>query len=382
MITILRIILGLPAWIFLVLAGVGFYFGTKFIDDLDAQNRVLAIEAQLSPPEVVDFDSAKNVPKGEVAFRTRVFDDASYRFWYEAKGKEDHVEYYYFMEEPGATTTDRRFSAVLIFESSQAARVNEWWESVLEDPQNDYDLAIVRGYAQSSHYLERDAEEALYWLGGVKNENFVYIQPFLDGREAFYENAKVNTTQLRYGLWFLVGLVVALAIAQFLHGKPFKSTDGAVQDAKPKNVVANPAASLSEADSEVDEEVSEEIDSVGAVMSTGTVLSKVFGKQEDRNPPTQVHSPVPKPAAPAPVEPLNPAEDPVALRKARTPGTKEQAIYSPPRQLYDERGLPIDFAHELGVDVDEFDNEYDEFAETEAPEIRSMPPLVPPVGQS
>ena len=336
---IFSIILRLPAWFILILAGGVFYGGTQVINLLDVDNRALEAAARLEPAQLVDFDPEAIIPPGEVALRTKVFDDASYHFFYQDDGTEDYVEYFFFMEAPEATATDRVFSGVLVFESNNRAKVEAWWKSVLINPENDNDLAAIQGYAAEADVLSYEASEALYALGGTASENFMFIRPFLEGRDAFYAQKILPLDMIRYGLWLLVGVLVAWAVIRHTIGRRAKAAAAVVASNPAKAALGVGGAAVGlmgfgDEDDEDFEEDDEEGGEYGLALSIGKVLFGFLWKRRAAKKVAQEQE------VEQDVEPEVTAA-PALAQQAYQPMRSEQVMYKAHRQLYDEDGLPI-----------------------------------------
>jgi len=330
---IFGLVLRLPAWFILVLAGAVLYFGTQIVDVLEADNRKVEAAARLPAPDMRDYLPGDPIETGEIALRAKIFDDAIYRFSYHSDGPEDFVEYFLFLESPDATATDREFSAVVIFESDNVARINAWWDKVLVDPDNDMDLAALRGYASQSDVLAYETSDALYYLGGTRGENFVYIRAFVDGREAFYRHNMMDVDLIRYGVWLGVAVLMLWAIVRQFWGNRIMQASPKVSGAKTAFGVASAAAGLVSLgdDEDVDEaEEDEEDDSnSGMVFAIGKILFGFLWKRHKKAKATeqaQLEQPEP------------PVGEPIATPAVET----QKSIYSPHRQLYSEDGEPID----------------------------------------
>ena len=330
MTSIIRLALWLPAWFVLILAGGVFYAGTLFINLVDKENQELIAAAQLEPAQLVDFDPAATVSPGEVALRAKVFDDAAYRFYYGDDGDEDYVEYFWFMEAPDSTTTDREFSGVLVFDSESRAQVEAWWDSVLIDPENDNDLAAIRGFASESDMLFNEASEALYSLGGTATENFVFVRPFLDGRDAYYQGQMMPLEMIRYGLWLVVAVMLSWAVIRHVFGKRAKAAAATAVASSSTKTVSNVAtagvgvASLIYDDDEDDEEEGD----FGLALTIGKMLFGFLWKRRAAKKTAQEAEQVA-------------VDAPAIVNNAPQPMRTEQVMYKAHRQIYDEQGLPI-----------------------------------------
>lgn len=189
---------------------IGIYFlGNKTLEVLDAQNQILEQTKQQAPPEPVAFLKNMALADGEIALQAKV-DPAIHDYYYlETRDGATEFEYFYFLrglEEDGA---GKDLSAVIIFETNDPAKVEAWFDQAVTKDASGEAIFEIRGIARSTALLAEETATILADHDAQVTENFTYIYPFIDGRDAYFANASFDIETLELALW---GVIAACLI--------------------------------------------------------------------------------------------------------------------------------------------------------------------------
>ena len=86
-------------------------------------------------------------------------------------------------ESDDAGNAEKTFEGVVLFESYERAEVDAWFERITLEETETTSFVELRGFAKSTDLLNLETDDAMYNLNARPTADFVYIRPFLGGRE-------------------------------------------------------------------------------------------------------------------------------------------------------------------------------------------------------
>lgn len=319
---IFGLLLRLPGWFFVVLAGLVYVASLQVAPILNDMIQELETQAALEPPAIVDYAGDTALSEGEVALRTTIDFDKSYYFYYETDGPEDFVEYFYFL---GDAEETGQFNAVVIFEYYEESVAKAWLESITLSQTDSTNLAELRGFASRSDILDLEAKEGMAYYNAQPSADFVYIRPFVDGRDAYFQGELamlgMYKEMLPFATWGAIALCLFIGLLKTIAGRIFTGRE----PAKGPNKLAVAGTTYGAANALLgdDDEDDGVLGELGAGLSVLKLASGVMKKKQ--------------PAQAAPT--LTVAQDAVdpayeATKKFKLPSADEMEIYTPPQEAF------------------------------------------------
>ncbi len=188
---LLFILLGLPFWVFLIAAGGFAYLGELSYRDTLAQNQEMEQALAGPPPETVsfaEFSRDSNVGLAdEVSVLGVINPDYNYELTKRRKGP-DTVRFMFVLfdlNDPLDTKVAR--GALVLTPAEKEKFINEYYyeNSELAFTEDDaFSVITLNGQVESSPDLASLVSDSFKDEGLSKADNFIYIEPFLEGREA------------------------------------------------------------------------------------------------------------------------------------------------------------------------------------------------------
>ena len=181
----------LPFWVFLAAAGGIFYLGELAHRDTLAQNQEMARALAGKPPETVDladFSRTMNTgPADEISVRGIINPDYNYELTKRRKGADKTR--YMFVVFDAADPADSKMArgALVLTEDEKDKFVNEYYfenSAIAFAETGAVSVITLNGQDEGSPDLSSMVRDAFEEQNLTKSENFIYIEPFLDGREA------------------------------------------------------------------------------------------------------------------------------------------------------------------------------------------------------
>lgn len=334
---VLRLVLRLPALIFVALACAVYGLGGELTSMLKLHNEEIVQAASKPPPEMVDFSGDTRLPEGEVALRAKVDPEIVDFYFYEQKGVTTDYEYFYYLrglDDDGASQT---LPATIIFELQDLDLLEAWFERVAVDGDAEDQIVELRGIASSTDWLSSEASAILQAHGAQPSEQFIYIRPFLKGRDAFFEEQVIDLNQIEYVKWAVTAGLLLCAIWRIFSGRNSKKAAAEPVAPNAKQAVATATAVVGvvgDEEEEVDDvDESQAAGSFGVAFGIAKILWRLFGRKKvQEQPETPVLTDPSSQPVPAEATNLQSAFD-----------RNETPIYSPPREEY----LPEDIIEEI-----------------------------------
>lgn len=319
--------LRLPSWLFVLLAGLAYVLSLQLSWMISTAEADLSEMARSDPPEMTVYEPGETL-ENEIAVRLTVDFDNSYRFFYESEGPEDYIEYFMFLESGRGSERTKEFGAVIVFESDEAEVVTAWLDGITLEEGESTSLIELRGFADSSDYLDIEADEALSYFGATKSENFVYIRPFIEGREVYYA-AELSTLSLyKNGLplvtWAAIALCLLVAVIKMTVARFFGQSE---RSGKSPSKLATASAAYGATSNLMgdDDDEDDADDLLGDFGTAFSVFKLASGFLRKRKQPVSVAAV----AAPEPVEP-----EPSIAKSFKQPTLDEVPIYTPPQATF------------------------------------------------
>lgn len=181
----------LPFWVFLAAAGGIFYLGELAHRDTLAQNQEMTRALAGNPPETVDladFSRTMNTgPADEISVRGIINPDYNYELTKRHKGA-DKTRYMFVLFD-AADPADSKMArgALVLTEDEKDKFVNEYYfenSAIAFAETGAVSVITLNGQDEGSPDLSSMVRDAFEEQNLTKSENFIYIEPFLDGREA------------------------------------------------------------------------------------------------------------------------------------------------------------------------------------------------------
>jgi len=207
----------LPWWVYLP-ASIGVLWGGERVYEqaLEVEaEKAAALEA--APPEPVDlgiFDPGRDIhAAGEVNVIGAFDDTPGYELVKGLNGVAVSTRYLHviFGADEGGSNVVR--AALMLDRGEEAAllagKATEWSIDVSADDA----LYRFNGFAKTTNMLDEMADEAIEGQGLTKAEDFIYVEPFFDGREAALAPRGVPE-QTRYIAWAIAGILALIGVVK------------------------------------------------------------------------------------------------------------------------------------------------------------------------
>lgn len=205
----------LPFWVFLAAAGGVFYLGELSHRDTLAQNQEMARALAGPPPETVSFaDFSRQNDVGladEVSVQAVINPDYNYELTKKRKGR--NTTRFLFVLFDAADPEDSKVArGALVLSAAEKARfIDEYYAENAEigvGASGFVSVVTLNGQAENASDLSSLVNDAFDEQNLVKSDDFIYIEPFLEGRAAGL-TPTMSADELR-NIIRGVGLVVAL----------------------------------------------------------------------------------------------------------------------------------------------------------------------------
>ena len=190
----MRLILSLfrlPFWVFLAAAGGLFYLGELSHRDTLAKNQELERALAGQPPQTVslaEFDPEQNIGLAdEISVQGVINPSYNYELTKRRKGP-DTTRYLYVLFDAADTEATRIARGAMVLSEAEKDRfINAYYAENSEISVGEAGIASVitfNGQVQRTPDLSSMVRDAFDEQGLKRSENFIYIEPFLNGRAA------------------------------------------------------------------------------------------------------------------------------------------------------------------------------------------------------
>ncbi|MFD1156426.1 hypothetical protein [Roseovarius aestuarii] len=225
----------LPFWVFLAAAGGIFYLGELAHRDTLAQNQEMTRALAGNPPETVDladFSRTMNTgPADEISVRGIINPDYNYELTKRRKGA-DKTRYMFVLFD-AADPADSKMArgALVLTEDEKDKFVNEYYfenSAIAFAETGAVSVIALNGQDEGSPDLSSMVRDAFEEQNLTKSENFIYIEPFLDGREAGL-TPTMSANELRdiiRGVGLVAALIGLVKFARRRRKKAARSDEG------------------------------------------------------------------------------------------------------------------------------------------------------------
>ncbi len=184
-------IFALPFWVFLAAAGGLFYLGELSYRDTLAQNQEMARALAGPPPETVSlaaFSRDRDIgPADEISVQAVIDPDYNYELTKRRKGINTVRYMYVLFDVTDPQNTKEARSAMVLTKAEKEKFVDEYYLENSEIALSETGFTSVttfNGTAENSSDLSSLVSDAFRQKNLTKSTNFVYVEPFLDGRTA------------------------------------------------------------------------------------------------------------------------------------------------------------------------------------------------------
>lgn len=228
MFRVIVVFLILPFWAyFLLAAGVGYLTESTYTSQLEKQSeRVQALSQD--PPALVDLSDFRIEtdisPVNEVHIEGWVNLDYNYNLTKTTNGAKTGERWMYLMFGRADATDTKVVRAALVFTASEKAKFLENGSSYISgiDATTDQIILKFNGFGLRSDSFSGLVKDAIKEKNLTPAPNFIYISPFLNGREAALSpQGKPEKTRLNG--WLFAAAVALFGLVKFGFGRRKKT---------------------------------------------------------------------------------------------------------------------------------------------------------------
>lgn len=245
--SILRTVLGWPFWLYFVLAAAVFWASGEINKDSTQHEAEKVIALQQEAPAPVDLTQftldANRGPAKEVNVIGWINTDYNYNLVKRTNGIKTGERFMLVLFGGNEGNTSKTVRAVMVMTRAQKERfVDDPTQFMTGFSDKGELLMTVNGFGRTSNSFSSLVSDSLRKEGLSKSPNFIYLEPFFDGREAALQPAALPGQELYIG-WLVSAALVLMGIAKFKVGRPAKS-----RAAAPGPAAASAAASGAESE--------------------------------------------------------------------------------------------------------------------------------------
>lgn len=226
----------LPWWAYFPLAGGVVYLGQEVHESALSVEAERAAALRQSPPQPVDlsgFDKDLHIGMGqEVSVLGWINPDYTYTLVERTNGvktKERFLFVLFGLQDAGDA---RVAKAAILFTQAERDRFLADVERYISSYQGDTPVFRIGGFAHDAAAMAPLVSDALREQGLRRSDDFFYLEPFLDGREAALAPQGAPAQQ-RNAIWAIALGVILFGLAKRLYGFGTKRPSAAMEPVDP-----------------------------------------------------------------------------------------------------------------------------------------------------
>lgn len=231
----------LPWWAY-VPASIGvLWLGERVYEqalEIEAE-KVAALETAVPDPvDIAEFDRDRDIHAAdEVHVSGRINTDLNYNLTEGINGIPIRTRHMYMMFGASDPSEAPEVRAALVLSAAERdVFVERIEEFIAEFTDSGVFIFAFNGFADTTSSMDRMAAEVIKEQGLTKAEDFIYIEPFFEGREAALSRRGIPPDQSRYIGWAIAAVVALIGVVKRVRSVRARASESAQEALEPVEV--------------------------------------------------------------------------------------------------------------------------------------------------